>query len=101
LDEESLDKSTNLSDLGKCDLRESISFLKSLKSSFHEFKYIEIENETKVKEHLTFIYRVSKKYQRIFISDDCQHMVERLFNFKVQIYKRGEEKSGYNTWQVI
>lgn len=63
-------------------LENNKTYIKVMQKKFHNFKLIEIMNEFEVKEHFTFIhpfYGIGK-YQRIYISDNMEYMLERLIN---------------------
>lgn len=57
-------------------------YIKIMPKKYHNFKLIEIVNEIEIKEHFTFIhpfYGVGS-YQRIYLSDNLEYMMERLVN---------------------
>ncbi len=77
----------------KTTLKNTKSYIEEIKKEFRNFKLIEIINEFEVKEHLTFVHPFygiggSSKYQRLYISDNMKHMIERLDNQRVIFYKR-------------
>jgi hypothetical protein len=61
-----------------------------VEKKFHNFKLIEIINEVEIKEHFRFVhpfYGIGK-YQRIYIANNTEYMLERLINQKVLLYRR-------------
>lgn len=59
-------------------LKNQIPYSKSLKKEFYEFKLIEIESETTMKEHLSFVHCVQPgQVQFMYFSDDLKYMYER------------------------
>lgn len=61
---------------------------------------IEIENETRVKEVITFIHPIYHTFQMIYIADDFSLMLERLINLKVKLYTKGKTVNGHVTWTI-
>ena len=71
---------------------------------YNQFKYIEIADAKSVKEHLVFVHQNYKeKFQKIFISDDNQFMIERLVNLRVLLYRNINYASGEVNikWQLV
>jgi hypothetical protein len=64
------------------ELENCSNFNKNLPKKFHKFKLIEILNEHTIKEHFTFVHTFygKGKYQRIYIADNMQYILERLVN---------------------
>ena len=75
-------------------LRTSLSnntpYISIEKKTFHNFKLIEILNEFEVKEHFTFVFAFhgKGKYQRIYLSDNMEYLLERLNNQRVYLYQK-------------
>ena len=68
----------------------NVAYTSLVQKAFHDYKLIEIINEYEIKEHFSFIhpfYGVGK-YQRIYISENMDYMLERLINQKVLLYQR-------------
>jgi hypothetical protein len=58
---------------------------------FKLFKVIEIINESTVAVHMSFVhhhYSSQNQIHKIIISNDCEIMIEKLINLRVNIYKR-------------
>lgn len=64
----------------KCDLDNCTAYTGMLEKSFHKFSVLEILNETEVKVCFSFIHVLIKteNFQRLYISDDLEYMLERL-----------------------
>jgi hypothetical protein len=74
----------------KTSLSNNKPFIKIVPKKYHLFKLIEILDERNVKEHLSFYHPFygSGHYQRLYISDDTNYMLERLVNQRVFLYRR-------------
>lgn len=84
-------------------LENNKSYIRVMQKKFHNFKLIEIINEIEVKEHFTFIhpfYGIGK-YQRIYISDNMDYMLERLINQRVFVYQRQKGMYGMVNWKMV
>jgi len=78
-------------------------YIKIMGKKFHNYKVIEIMNETEVKEHFTFIhpfYGVGK-YQRLYLSQNMEYMIERLVNQRVFLYQRQKGMFGMVKWKIV
>jgi hypothetical protein len=83
-------------------LENNTPYIKLVGKKYHNFKLIEIINESEIKEHFTFIhpfYGVGK-YQRIYFSENNEYMLERLVNQKVTLYHRKKAIFGQVKWQI-
>lgn len=74
-----------------------------MQKKFHNFKLIEIVNEYEVKEHFTFIHPFYGKgnYQRIYISDNMEYMIERLVNQRIFLYQKQKGMFGMAKWKMV
>ena len=64
-------------------------FLEIEPMNFHRFKVIEIESDTKVILHMQFTHpKYLHGYQKIYLSDDLELMIERLRNQVVFLYQK-------------
>lgn len=67
---------------------------------FKNFKVIEIINESTVKVHMSFVhhhYSSQIQIHKLIISNDCEVMIEKLINLRVNIYKR-VRNIGFDLW---
>jgi hypothetical protein len=64
---------------------------------------IEILSDTEVKIHYEFIHPhiENEPYQRMYISDDNEYMLERLLNQRVFFYKKAPTNDGLYKWDLI
>ncbi|CDW84531.1 wd-40 repeat protein [Stylonychia lemnae] len=88
----------------KCDLEKCTAYTKILQKNFHKFSVIEIMSETEVKIHYEFIHVIfqSEPFQRIYISDDLEYMIERLQNQRVFMYRAIKSATeGQIKWVII
>lgn len=77
--------------------------VRNMQKKFHNFKMIEIINEREVKEHFTFIHPFygKGKYQRIYLSDNMEYMLERLVNQRVFLYQKQKGMFGMVKWKIV
>ncbi len=81
----------------------NVAYTSLVEKKFHNFKLIEILNESEIKEHFRFVHPFygKGKYQRIYLANNMEYMLERLINQKVLLYKRAKGMFGSCKWQMV
>jgi hypothetical protein len=84
-------------------LANSTAYVGILTKKFMKYKLIEIVSETEVKVHYEFVHPCieTEPFQRIYISDDNEYMIERLLNQRVFFYKKEPSNDGLYKWKLI
>lgn len=80
----------------KCDLDNCTPYTSMLEKKFHKFTVLEILNEAEVKVCFSFVHPIisTEPFQRIYISDDLEYVLERLQNQRVFLYRRVQMGDG-------
>jgi|LauGreDrversion4_2_1035121.scaffolds.fasta_scaffold86584_1 hypothetical protein len=68
---------------------------------FRNFKVIEIINDSTITVHMNFThhhYSSQNLIHKIIISNDCEIMIEKLINLRVNIYKRIRNIGRIDQW---
>eukprot|EP00347_Sterkiella_histriomuscorum_P010355 403376619 len=87
----------------KCDLDNCTAYTGMLEKSFHKFSVLEIINESEVKVCYSFIHVIIKTepFQKIYLSDDLEYMIERLQNQRVFLFRRVKLADGLNKMVIV
>lgn len=69
-------------DMLRTSLKNNKPYITIMAKKFHNFKMIEIINEFEIKEHFTFVHAFYGlgNYQRLYLSENLEYMLERLVN---------------------
>jgi hypothetical protein len=87
----------------KCSLEGNTAFMNMVGKTYHRFKLLEIISPNEIKTHFSFIHPLyDDGYQRIYFSENLEHMLERLMNQRCFLYKRDSiDENGETKWKII